>query len=298
MKLKELEYLRAIYEYGNISDAAKALYITRSALSKFLINTENEMGMLLFVRDGKKLIPTDAGHAYLEFVISTLDHLDRTQKRMDNLTKHGSFKIGVPMGLAPLITHALIRFHKLFPDIHVELIEKDFSQLDMDLLDEYVDLILTGTNSDERFVCDFFCSEEVLLYSPDHENTNPEDYDHVDIHLFKDKTFIFPSENILFNVRINDILQELNFEPKDRLYIKNHTQAFRLGVYGYGVAFVIVPDRYPTSVHDHLFRFTEKPLVFPIYTAYHPTSRNKKQIREFLHLLNLKDDRYLHLTQL
>lgn len=66
MDLKQLEYILAIAEHGNISRAATSLYISQSALNQQLLHLEKELGMKLFHRDKRNLIPTPAGKIYLE----------------------------------------------------------------------------------------------------------------------------------------------------------------------------------------------------------------------------------------
>ena len=55
----------AIAEQGNISRAAEQIHLTQSALSQCLAKEEREIGMPLFLRADRRLVPTDAGRLYL-----------------------------------------------------------------------------------------------------------------------------------------------------------------------------------------------------------------------------------------
>ena len=61
MDIRDYEYIVAIAEKGGISKAADHLFITQSALTKFLQRTEQKLGMELFVRKGKQFLLTEAG---------------------------------------------------------------------------------------------------------------------------------------------------------------------------------------------------------------------------------------------
>ena len=76
MDIRDYEYIVAIAEKGGISKAADHLFITQSALTKFLQRTEQKLGMELFVRKGKQFLLTEAGQRYVEIgrAIMNLDH--------------------------------------------------------------------------------------------------------------------------------------------------------------------------------------------------------------------------------
>lgn len=65
MDLRQLEYIIAIAEEGNITRAAGKMFISQPALSQLLKRLENSLGSKLFVRDGKSVRPTTAGKIYL-----------------------------------------------------------------------------------------------------------------------------------------------------------------------------------------------------------------------------------------
>ena len=48
MELRQLEYIVAIADQGNITKAAESLFITQSGLNQQLIKLEQELGIQLF----------------------------------------------------------------------------------------------------------------------------------------------------------------------------------------------------------------------------------------------------------
>ena len=65
MNLQQLRYLCAIVDHGlNVSDAADALYTSQPGISKQVRALEDELGVQVFVRHGKRLAAlTPAGWA-------------------------------------------------------------------------------------------------------------------------------------------------------------------------------------------------------------------------------------------
>lgn len=66
MELREQKYVLALAECESITKAASRLNISQPALSIYISNLENTLGVKLFNRIGKKLIPTYAGEKYIE----------------------------------------------------------------------------------------------------------------------------------------------------------------------------------------------------------------------------------------
>ena len=62
---KNIQYILEVARCGGITRAAEKLYITPSALSKFVQAREEEMSIRLFRRLGKKFVLTDAGQYYV-----------------------------------------------------------------------------------------------------------------------------------------------------------------------------------------------------------------------------------------
>ena len=66
MELRQLEYIVAIADQGNITKAAESLFITQSGLNQQLIKLEQELGIQLFYRYKHHLQMTAAGKVYVE----------------------------------------------------------------------------------------------------------------------------------------------------------------------------------------------------------------------------------------
>ena len=64
--IKELAYVIAVAEKGNVSKAAESLFISQPSLSRFIKDLENRLGVTLFQRINNRLILTYAGEKYVE----------------------------------------------------------------------------------------------------------------------------------------------------------------------------------------------------------------------------------------
>jgi LysR family cys regulon transcriptional activator len=82
MNLQQLRYLNEIVRRGlNISEAASALYTSQPGISKQIKLLENELGIAIFVRNGKRIVAlTDAGKTALEIAQRILHESDNLKQ--------------------------------------------------------------------------------------------------------------------------------------------------------------------------------------------------------------------------
>ena len=106
MNLQQLRYLCAIVDHGlNVSDAAEALHTSQPGISKQVRQLEDELGVRVFVRQGKRLASlTPAG----ESVVATAR---RALREIGNLKRVGAEFHNEDQGtLAIATTHLQARY--------------------------------------------------------------------------------------------------------------------------------------------------------------------------------------------
>lgn len=80
MNTEHLRYILMVDTLKSINQAAKALYISQSSLSRILQNTENAIGLTLFERTKKGVITTYEGKIFIERIRRLLEELDQVEK--------------------------------------------------------------------------------------------------------------------------------------------------------------------------------------------------------------------------
>ena len=91
LDLRHLQMIRAIAEYGRVSDAAEALGVTSSALSHRIREAERRLDVTLFTRMHKRLRMTPAAEYLAEVserVLADIHRAERDVKRMDRGVEH------------------------------------------------------------------------------------------------------------------------------------------------------------------------------------------------------------------
>ena len=73
MTLQQLTYLVTAAECGNMTQAAEKLFISQPSLSAAIKNLEEEMGVTIFVRSNKGIVPTRDGEELLSYARRSCD---------------------------------------------------------------------------------------------------------------------------------------------------------------------------------------------------------------------------------
>lgn len=65
MELRQAEYVVGVVDHGGFGRAAAALHVTQPSLSQGVARLEAELGLPLFLRLGRRVVPTAAGRAFV-----------------------------------------------------------------------------------------------------------------------------------------------------------------------------------------------------------------------------------------
>ena len=98
MDFKELEYFSTIVKCGNLTHAARQLYVSQPTLSKFLQKLEEDLGLVLFQRGSRRLKLTYAGQRYYAHVERILSQKREMDAEMTDILRsdRGVLYVGIP----------------------------------------------------------------------------------------------------------------------------------------------------------------------------------------------------------
>jgi DNA-binding transcriptional LysR family regulator len=148
--LRQVRYFLAVAETEKVSAAAMALGISQSAITLAIKELENQLGVTLFerrvggvslTREGQNFI----GHARnIEAAVADAMadmHPDRTD--VEGTVRLGCTNAGAGYFLVP----PLARFRRAFPNVDVQLLEREREELEAQVLTGAVDIALLLTSN-------------------------------------------------------------------------------------------------------------------------------------------------------
>ena len=126
MNLKQLQYFALVAEEGQITSAAKQLFIGQPALSYQLKQLEDELGAKLFARQPHGIELTDAGkklYSYSKQILTVAQNAE-TEIREIQAGQLGSVRLGsVSSSIGVLPSSRLVAFVKEHPGVALDILE-------------------------------------------------------------------------------------------------------------------------------------------------------------------------------
>jgi len=146
MRLRDLHILMAAVEAGTMAKAAVALGVSQPAVSKAIAETERTVGVRLFDRSTKGLVPTDYGRALLRHAVNVFDELKQVVDELRFLADPttGQLRLGCPESMTAGLQPAIIEYiSSRYPKITLHAAQISFATLHFrELRERTVELVL------------------------------------------------------------------------------------------------------------------------------------------------------------
>lgn len=274
---------------GNISKAAKELYISQPAISKSIQKLEESVGCKLFSRSSRGVVLTDEGKLLYEHVSEAFETLTLGEEKLKRSIELGvgHLKIGVSSTLCKyLLLPYLKEFIRQNPHISISISCQSTNDTLKLLEDNKIDIGLIGKPENMKNIHFDFLEEieDIFVAAKDYLHNLKARGIQKD-HILQSSTLMLLDKNNMTRQYIDDYLQENQIVIKDSIDISNMDLLIDFARIGVGVACVI-----KNFVREDLENGTlvEIPLGFPIHKrevgfAYKTTTKPSKSLAEFIH---------------
>jgi LysR family transcriptional regulator, salicylic acid-responsive activator of bsdBCD len=127
MDFKQLRYFIAIAEEKNITAAANRLHMSQPPLSMQLKQLEEELGVRLIERNGKKLELTDKGILLYQHALDLVNSMEEVKNELRETEegKKGMLSVGINTLSVPGFSQLLQTFHKMYPLVSLKIVQND-----------------------------------------------------------------------------------------------------------------------------------------------------------------------------
>lgn len=122
MDLSDLTIFRAVVAEGGITRAAEKLHRVQSNITTRIRQLEDNLGVALFIREGKRLHVSPAGQVLLGYADRLLDIAQEARDAVQDSRPRGRFCLGAMESAAAVrLPGPLSLYHRRYPDVKLEL---------------------------------------------------------------------------------------------------------------------------------------------------------------------------------
>jgi len=212
MEIYQLEYFIKTAEVLHFTKAAELCFVTQSGLSQQIKKLEEELGMPLFIRIGKKVQLTEAGSVFLIHAKQIIENVQSGKQAIDDLNQMigGELRIGVTYIFGLLVLPVVNLFAKRYPNLRIVVEYGSTEPLEQKLVNNELDLVLVISSKEIKKTIQkvpLFTSDLVMAVSKNHTLAV---LDKISFKKIEDYPLVLPVTG--FSSR----------EFLDELFIKNH----------------------------------------------------------------------------
>lgn len=274
MDFHHLKYFVEVSEQKSFSKAARNLHISQSAISRTIKALEDELGVILFIRNAKSVELTDGGTIFLAHakrVVFMFEHLKGDFENEFRL-EQGSIRIGIPpITDAPIFAHLLGEFKRTYPQISLELFEQGSKKIEISAQEGLVDIgiICTEANAKE-FDAFHLTSDPLAVVLP--KSSPLAQQEKVQLKDLIDESFVLHKDDFNLHDEILKACKAAGFTPN--IIFETSQRELMLQTVAANLAITILPSRLCPDTKDNPFADTvvvkplDPPIVHSLYVIW------------------------------
>lgn len=256
MELRQIKYFIEVAKREHVTEAANALHVAQSAVSRQISNLEEELGVDLFIREGRTVRLTKIGRIFLEHMERAIHVIEDAERVVEEYRdpEKGTIHIGFAASLASyILPTAISYFRREHPNVQFVLNEGLYYDLVEDVIRGEINMALLGPLPQEQKKIKSYVLFTEKIVALLHQNHPLASRSKIKLNELRDEQFIlYPKGFVLHDVIVEGCLQtgfqpEVAFEGRDLDAIK--------GLVSAGLGVTLLPE---VTLIDNLPRSTVK----------------------------------------
>jgi LysR family transcriptional regulator, transcription activator of glutamate synthase operon len=243
MELRQIQYFIEVAKREHMTEAAYALHVAQSAISRQIVNLENELGVELFIREGRNVRLTPIGKVFLEHMEKAMNVIDNAtqvvEEYMDPLK--GTVHIGFPSSLSSYTLPSIISaFRKEYPEVKFQFMQGSYYELVDKVKKGEVNIAFLGPVPQDikKIEGNILFTERIVALLPKTHRLSSESV--LTLNQLRNESFIlFPKGFILRDI-IFDACRQIGFEPKVS-FVGEEIDAIK-GLVSAGLGITLIPE--------------------------------------------------------
>jgi LysR family transcriptional regulator, transcription activator of glutamate synthase operon len=219
MEFRQIQYFLEVARREHVTEAADALHVAQSSVSRQIFNLEDELGVELFIREGRNVKLTTIGKIFydrMHLVMNMIDDAKREVKEYISPDK-GTVRIAFPMSMAahtiPTIIHS---FRMRYPEVKFQMTSAPHKDLINGVVKGDYNLAMVAPmpnkNKIRKINGTALFTEKIVALLPSHHPLA--ERDSIMLRELKDDFFVVLSESFVFRDQVIQACNNAGFSPK------------------------------------------------------------------------------------
>lgn len=296
MEIRQIQYFIEVARLEHVTEASHVLNVAQSAVSRQILKLEWELGVNLFIHEGRKVRLTPIGRTFLSHAEQIMKVIDKAQQEINEYLdpKRGTIRIGFPSSLAAHMVPTVISgFRELYPQVRFQLQHGSYRELIDWVISGDMNLAIMGpvpTNEDQINTEVLFVENIMALIPADHPLAGRPS---LELHELKEDSFVLFPKGYILRELVVDACERNGFKP--RIVFEGDDLDAIKGLVAAGLGLTLLPE---IALTDNIPRNTvrlpiSKPQVIRDVGVITPINRELLPTEKlfFEYLRTLKKDR-------
>lgn len=243
MELRQIKYFIEVAKREHVTEAAEVLHVAQSAVSRQIFKLEEELGVDLFIREGRNVKLTPIGKIFLDHMKRAVKVIEQASQVVEEYIdpQKGTIHIGFPTSLSTyILPKAISHFRRQYPDVNFELHQGSYNDLVQSTIKGEINIAILGPlpPKNKKIESTVLFTEDIVALLP--SNHRLARRTSIDLTELRNESFIlFPDGYILRDVVIEGCVQG-GFEPKVS-FVGEDMDAIK-GLVSAGLGITLVPE--------------------------------------------------------
>ncbi|MDF2519442.1 MAG: LysR family transcriptional regulator [Clostridia bacterium] len=285
MEILQLKYFQAVARHEHMTHAAEELHVSQPSLSKVISRLEEELGVMLFDRQGRNIRINSFGRAFLKRVDKVFNELEDGKKELADMSGLEQGRILLAWTSIALLPRILEGFLKEYPNVSFKQTMPSTLDMKHQLENHMIDFCISSPPVEgQGIVCQPLYSDEIFLAVP--QKHRFADRESIDLIEAVNEPFISTKQGYGFRDITDELCSQAGFTPNIVFEGDVAISSINLVKAGLGVTFVssTVEKNYQ-GVLPKLLRINKPVCERTISLSYlegHYLSKAAQQFRQYL----------------
>lgn len=216
MELRQIRYFIEVAKREHVTEAADSLHVAQSSVSRQIVNLESELGVDLFIREGRNVKLTPIGKIFLDRMKHALNVIEEAEREIKEYLapEKGTIRIAYPISLAAhTLPTAIYAFRKQYPEAKFILKQARYHELIEGVIKGDFNLAMVAPlpNEERKINRRILFTENLVALLPMHHPLANKGS--IELRELKDDPFVVLPEGYIFRDMVIDACQTFGFSP-------------------------------------------------------------------------------------